>query len=290
MVRVLVWGAGEEYNKHVNCLKLLELTGQIEVAAVVSNDIYIKDKIDGYRFIHKDEINLAEFDCCLIAVEKMKPVVEEAKKYGIAEEKCMPIRVTAIPGFQIDEYIKLKKSNISLFSINCWAGLCYHYLGLPFLSPTINMFLSYADFNKMMMNLDYYMSLPVEWVKDGIETGSGTYFPIGRIGDVELDFLHYETFEEAANAWNKRKLRINKENIFVLSYTENKDELYAFEDIPYEHKVIFTSCREKSPSSIYLDNSPWGEMWKPVIATARGSVNLIDMIALLNHRKDYFRV
>lgn len=290
MFKVLIWGTGVEYSRYINCIKYLELKEQIQVVAVVSNDLYIRGTIDGYRYINKEDINVQEFDYCFVAVQNMQAVMKEAIRYGIQPNYCIPIRVVAIPGFDFGEYIKLKKSSISIFSVNCFAGICYNYLGLPFLSPTINMFESAIDFNKMMKNLDYYMSVPVEYIKDDYEDSMKHSFPIARIDDVILQFLHYDSFDDAAMCWEKRKQRINKKNIFVVSHTDDKKELFDFEEIPFKHKVIFTSCTEKTPSAIYIDKTPWNELWEPVISIARGGINLLNIISLLNHNAAYLRV
>lgn len=290
MFKILIWGTGTEYSRYINCIKYLELKEQIQVVAVVSNDLYISGTIDGYRYINKGEINVQDFDYCLIAVQNIHVVMQEAVNYGIQPNDCIPIRVVAIPGFDFCEYINLKKSAISIFSVNCFAGICYNYLGLPFLSPTINMFESTADFTKMMKNLDYYMSAPVEYIRYDYEERVGHSFPIARIDDVILQFLHYDNFDGAAKCWEKRKQRINKGNIFVVSHTDEKKELFDFEEIPYEHKVIFTSCTETSPSSIYIDKAQWDELWEPVIAIARGDINLLNIISLLNYKDNYLRV
>lgn len=38
--------------------------------------------------------------------------------------------------------------------------------------------------------------------------------PIGLIDDVEVVFLHYKTFDEAVEKWNRRKSRINWDNLY----------------------------------------------------------------------------
>ena len=106
---------------------------------------------------------------------------------------------------------RLKNKDFSLFSPNCYAGLIYHRLGLQFKSPTINMlFPSKKEYLKFVSDLKRYLSYELVESKD-----ERFPYPVGMIGDVELVFNHYKSFDEAKNAWNKRKQRINFDNIFT---------------------------------------------------------------------------
>ena len=103
---------------------------------------------------------------------------------------------------------KLKNKGISIISCNCIGGVMYHDLGLPFLSPTINLYFDPKDFLRYVKNLRYYNSLELENV-----TLMNDY-PQGRLDDVLIHFLHYKTFDEAKICWEKRKKRICYDNIF----------------------------------------------------------------------------
>ena len=41
------------------------------------------------------------------------------------------------------------------------------------------------------------------------------YFPVATVGNVEIQFLHYHSDEEAREKWTRRVKRINWNNIFV---------------------------------------------------------------------------
>jgi hypothetical protein len=182
MNRILVWGTGGEYNKYFNCLKLLEFKGQISVIGVTSDDQDGYTVIDGWPFLAKSEIEFLDFDYCVVALEDMSVMFSETEKYNISKSKLIPMRVLSIPNIDFNEYIKLKESAPSIFSPNCWAGLCYHKLGLEFMSPTINMFEDLDDFNKLMMNLDEAMRNPVKFAGYGYENNLKRDYPIGVIG------------------------------------------------------------------------------------------------------------
>lgn len=93
------------------------------------------------------------------------------------------------------------------------------------------------DFLKMLHDLKRYMSLELKEVfEDGIT------FPIGELKDIRVYFMHYSSFDEAREKWNKRRDRINYDNLFIL-FTNRDNCTYAdlkdFDSLPY-NKVVFT--------------------------------------------------
>ena len=135
---------------------------------------------------------------------------------------------------------KIKNKDFSLFSPNCYAGLIYHRLGLQFKSPTINMlFPSKKEYLKFVSDLKRYLSYEL------VESEDERFpYPVGMLGDVELVFNHYKSFEEAKNAWDKRKQRVNFDNIFIIfdDYVDAEyDDLVRFNQIPCRGKVILTA-------------------------------------------------
>lgn len=134
---------------------------------------------------------------------------------------------------------RLKNKDITILSSNCTGGLVYHDLGLQFLSPTVNLSIDSPDFVKMVSNLKYYMSLdPVEFVDERYEC------PCGMIGDIEVHFTHYKTFEEGRNKWNERKKRINYDNIYVITNDNDgltEDDINILENCVVKNAVVLTS-------------------------------------------------
>ena len=75
-------------------------------------------------------------------------------------------------------------------------------------------------------------------------------YPIGILGgDVEIHFLHYISEAEALEQWNRRLLRVNYNNLFILfSDTEpeefREDLLERFDKLPFENKIFFLLSQE----------------------------------------------
>lgn len=107
---------------------------------------------------------------------------------------------------------RLKVDDFSIICSSCIGGTIYNRLGKKFLSPTINMFFTQRDFIKFAINLRYYISLDLDF----IETDKP--YPVAMLDDITLHFNHSKTCEEAANDWNRRKNRINFDNIYIIFY------------------------------------------------------------------------
>lgn len=135
---------------------------------------------------------------------------------------------------------------ITFISQNCIGGVLYHDLGLQFLSPTINTFIPEPGFVKMVLNLRHYMEqeLVMRW---------GEEYPIGVLDDVEIHFMHYNTCQEAKEAWDRRKARINWDKIFIIGTDRD-----GFDEAIYEQwkqisyrKILFTAHSEFTEDAVY---------------------------------------
>jgi len=68
-----------------------------------------------------------------------------------------------------------------------------------------------TDFVKFVLNLDHYLNSQFQFFK------SDEYdFPCAKLDDITIHFTHYKSETEALEAWNRRKERIDKTNMFVV--------------------------------------------------------------------------
>ena len=125
-----------------------------------------------------------------------------------------------------------------------------HDLGQRFNSPFVNLFVATKDFIKYLKNPHEYNAKDLDFLPP-----DGTY-PKAMLGDIKLHFVHYKSNEEAIDKWKSRLSRLNFDNIFVIMTEQNECEysdLVEFDNLPYEHKVVFT--HKKYPlikSSFYI--------------------------------------
>ena len=111
---------------------------------------------------------------------------------------------------------KIRKKIKITISNNCFAGLTYEYLDLPFSSPTVGLYFFAPEYIKFIKDLKYYVSLPLielpahdsKYYNELLRLGQDKKV-LGMVGDVEIVFLHYDSFEDAKIKWEKRCKRIN---------------------------------------------------------------------------------
>ena len=131
---------------------------------------------------------------------------------------------------------KLKNNDFSIISSNCIGMFMYKDMELPYLSPTINLSIPMNDFVKMAENLRWYMEQKITQAETKED------YPVGFLGDVEIRFIHYSTFEEAVWKWEERKKRINWDNLFIAGAERDGctyETIRRFQQLPYKNKVIF---------------------------------------------------
>lgn len=146
---------------------------------------------------------------------------------------------------------RLNKTDFSIISNNCWGGFVYQHFGLPYLSPTAGIYFFASDYIRFLKDLKYYIDHNVKSItadeskyRDILYKLHQENVPIGLIDDVEVVFLHYKTFEEALDKWDRRKARICWDNLYIkMSYMNccNDDLVYEFDKLPYKNKFIFVT-------------------------------------------------
>ncbi len=150
------------------------------------------------------------------------------------------------------EFQRLKRSDFSLICSNCVAGLFYHSYNLPFLSPTINTDFNGEGFLVFANDLEVYLNKPIldeHLTKDG--------FIAGTLSEYEIIFPHSKTFEEATHEWNRRKERINFNNVIVMWNAKEKivdsKLVCLFDKLPYR-KMMFTidESLKNHPNTIFM--------------------------------------
>lgn len=185
----------------------------------------------------------------------LKPAVQKLRN---ARTKWIHKRITSVRRKQ------LHCTDFTIISNNCWGGLVYQYFGLPYTSPTIGLFIMDDDYIKFLERLDFYLSLPLEFIsieqsryreRLTSESTAKTSYPIAQLNDIEIHFLHYHSEEEARYKWESRKSRINKERLLIkMSQRSANDRsiLARFTALPYKNKICFTEFEHLGPNFVYI--------------------------------------
>lgn len=153
---------------------------------------------------------------------------------------------------------KLKNRDFTIFSNNCWAGTIYQSAGLPYGTPTVGLFFPGDDFVKFCANWQHYTTAPLEFIpweqarlypllKDQ------TPYPVARLEDIEVYFMHYATQAEAREKWIRRCSRINPDRlVFKLSQREScgREVVEQFLALPHPNKICFS--HDPVPGAIHI--------------------------------------
>lgn len=107
---------------------------------------------------------------------------------------------------------KLTNRTPTIISSNCTGGILYHWLGLQFKSPFINLWMTNDDFLTAMENFSEFIHTPIKEFKDTTKS-----YPVG-IGahGVKIYFQHYRSWNEAISKWEERMQRIDTSNMVVM--------------------------------------------------------------------------
>lgn len=156
---------------------------------------------------------------------------------------------------------QLTNHDFSLITSDCLGGVICHDLKVRMDSPTRNFYFDASDYIEFCRNLDKYLAMSLEPYMD-----SNSPYLMARCGDVKLYLVHYDSFEQARDKWETRKVRIHKDNMFFIMTDRNhctEADLKAFNDLPYENKVCFTHIPyPQYESTFYIkgsENAPYLE-------------------------------
>jgi len=151
--------------------------------------------------------------------------------------------------FKYIQRAKLKNHNFTIICDSCVGGVICSELNEAFYTPTINLSMNGRNFIRFLKNIELYLSQEIIEVND-----SGCIFPVGRLLDINLYFVHSDSFHEAKQQWDKRKVRMNYSNLFIVM-TENDgcnySELKDFDELQFKNKVVFTHIKYPEINSAF---------------------------------------
>lgn len=138
--------------------------------------------------------------------------------------------------------------------------------GLPYRFPTCGTFFFAKEYLRFLSDLKGYLEAELTplAVQDSRYADTlrpkrgGDALVLGRIRDVEIVFLHYDSFAEAKEKWDRRKTRVDFDNLLIKFNDQNgfvTEDYDTFAALPFAHKVLFTAHRELKgkPYVVYFD-------------------------------------
>jgi len=171
----------------------------------------------------------------LILESKLKSVVGKI----IGKIKRNPYNMHANKRLISENRVRLKNTTFTLFADSCNGAFITHDLGVRYNSPFVNLTVQPEDFIRFLKDPKHYLNCEMQFVKD-----SGKSYPVGMLDDIKINFIHYETEEEALKKWSERPERIDFENCFLMLTNRGNcsyRQMQEFDALPYKNKVIFTN-------------------------------------------------
>ena len=157
----------------------------------------------------------------------------------------MGLRKKIIEMNPYNHYLLRKKRNrikdiepFTIMASNCIGGLLYHTYRLQFTSPLINTRIDSDEFIRFILNYKEYLREKLHFID------SKQPFPVAKLGDITVNFVHYRTAEDAELKWDERKKRIIDNRLFVIlndcdGVTEN--EIRLLDDSSLRNIIVLSS-------------------------------------------------
>ena len=234
-----------------------------ELPQLIRQMIPLIDKND-LPFIDYDLIVTVGKNANLIPIfNQFEKMQNENDKIKIDFDLVVPTRTICMQGFTLERYKKLRKSKLTIFASNCWGGITYNTFGLPFLSPTINMFTNPKDFLKFLSDPMKYIDEDLKFNKMMWNSAHTLYYPVFHLGDIQWHMLHYKEADDAKQKWQERSLKINWFNVLVCLTTNDHKCLSEFDELPYAKKICIVPFKSNIDSAFYIDyDTPKKEHWQ----------------------------
>jgi uncharacterized protein (DUF1919 family) len=166
-------------------------------------------------------------------------------------------------------------------------------LGLECLSPFKNLSVEDEDYIRLLKNLKYYMKCDMKFMKYAYNVNSKKDYPVMLLDDIKIHCNHDLYPDEAVEKWNRRRDKINYNNILVEMYTEKENIMQEFLEISeFNKKICFVPFETSMENTYQLYLYPGQtKFWETVNSNAgNGSnclvYNLFNLITGMESRRN----
>lgn len=187
---------------------------------------------------------------------------------------------------------ELKDTNFSIICNNCLGGFIYQYYDIEYRTPTLGLFIPARDYVKFLADIKSYLSTKLEFITPKQSRDYESFkqiedkmtFPIARLGDIEVFFMHYKDKEEAESKWYRRINKIKWDDLIVIMAENescNYDVVKQFDSLPFKNKVSFTTIDYPNvKSACYIpEKKELGSKW-----SAEMVMKHFDLTKFINNR------
>ena len=295
-VRVLVWGTSWNFYASFSPLLLMRELGQVELVAITGATIPNVATIDGIPVMPREDAVLLDYDLVMVmSVQNYKGILADVvSNWNVPRHKVVSCELLRVAHLDLRSWIKLRDSRVSIISNGCWGGFMYNLLQLECLSPFRNLFVVQPDYLRLLGNLRHYVVDCEPEFSEYRYDFRDTYYPVLKLDDMPIHFNHATTPEEAIVEWNKRKGRINWDNLFVMLFTLSPELAQEFEGLTqFDKRICLVPFETDLPHCMripLIENDTW--FFDAVNGTARkdGRNFCFDPVKLLLGEPEFSRI
>lgn len=254
MEKLILWGNSSKIDNVTATVERFAKEGDIEVIGICLKERACGEMAYRYPAVEVNAPVWSTADCVLVCTEHFTDEdIREVFGAGAKREQLVPCRLIDMKGFSFSRYMKLVRSRISILSNVCWGGLTYHYFGLPFLSPTINLIFDDDGYIRFLENLEAMLKKePVfQYMKYNAEEDLN--YPVFDLGGTKIYMYHCKNREQGFSEWKRRSPRVNFDDLLVTMVTSSEEAAARFDALPFNKKVCFVPFKTKLKSCVYID-------------------------------------
>ena len=190
--------------------------------------------------------------------------------------------------------IGLKNRDFSILANNCWGGIVSRDRRLPYNSPTCGTYFFAKEYLRFLSDPHRYLAMELEevpmaesrYAREILEKEGREDVTVGRMGDVEVVLLHYPTFAEAKEKWDRRKARIRWDNLLVKFSDQNgfaPEDYETFRKLEFGNKLFLTVNPEYRDGFTRLIPDKWHEGY--AVDDIKSSFRVMNVNEVLNNMK-----
>lgn len=187
--------------------------------------------------IDKNQLPAIEYD--LVLVTGVGTVSDAVRDLNIDADKIILDKTVCVYGFSLDSYQKLRRSKLSIISMNSFGALIGETLGISNIGVKFSF--TEKDFLKFLRD-------PLHYLKFELRLYKNSSF---LLDDIELQ-SGYNDIESARTAWEDWRLNFNPFNTLAVMYTDKPEVLAEFDKLPYAKKVCFVPFDTDLDSGYYV--------------------------------------
>ena len=144
---------------------------------------------------------------------------------------------------------KLVSHSFTIISDDCWGGVFYRYLNLPYLTPTVGLWIKPADYIKYIENFDHGHQEPL------IFQTTAKDYPVATLSGAEINFMHYKSQAEAQQKYTRRLLRVqNNRQFFKIDFGKpgyTIDDIRRWNKLKLKNSVAFYPSTMELPEEVH---------------------------------------